>query len=271
MNEGHVEEYLHAYVTGNLARELRLRVERHLGTCQHCQHERTSLEKIWNSLGEFPDAIPGEGVSTKFHDMLSAYQGSIEGKSAVPPKTFISNWIAHMRAKKIAFQIAVAVVILVIGMTIGYQLRTNEKNAGELTQLKEDVHEMRRSLAISLLHEQSASERLRGVSWSSRIEDPDPGIINALIEALKHDPNINVRLAALDALSRALDRSSVKEELIKELPRQASPLVQISLIDLMVQTHEKKAVDVLERMAEDERLNVTVKDHLTKALKELTL
>ena len=54
---------------------------------------------------------------------------------------------------------------------------------------------MREMLMLSLMQQQSATERLRGVSGSMQIDQPGTEIVRALLETFMHDPNVNVRLA----------------------------------------------------------------------------
>jgi hypothetical protein len=58
-------------------------------------------------------------------------------------------------------------------------------------------------------------------------------------------------LAAVDALDRFAGYPAVRRDLVKSLPRQDSPLVQISLIDLLVQLHERQSIDVLKQLIND--------------------
>ena len=56
--------------------------------------------------------------------------------------------------------------------------------------------------ALSLLQQQSASDRLRGVSYSYQMDKGDVQIREALLETLNSDSSVDVRLAAVDALRR---------------------------------------------------------------------
>jgi hypothetical protein len=57
-----------------------------------------------------------------------------------------------------------------------------------------------RELVALTAGQQSASERLRGVSWANQVESSDGQVLAALLDSVNHDPNVNVRLAAADAL-----------------------------------------------------------------------
>jgi HEAT repeat protein len=139
-----------------------------------------------------------------------------------------------------------------------------------VAKLREEVHNMYQLVTISLLQQQSASERLRGLSWSQRVSQPDPEVLSALLQVLNYDPNVNVRLAAVDALSQFSGQQNVRQGLIQGLTRQASPLVQIALIDLLVSLHERNSVDTLKHLVKDQRLNESVKQRAEWGLKQLS-
>src|SRR5207253_8403487 len=61
---------------------------------------------------------------------------------------------------------------------------------------------MKQMVVLSMLQQQSAGARLEGVTWSTRDQQLDPKVLSALLHTLRHDPSVDVRLAALDALSR---------------------------------------------------------------------
>src|SRR2546423_7472338 len=102
--------------------------------------------------------------------------------------------------------------------------------AGNLTELRGELRQMREMLTLSLMQQQSATERLRGVSGSAQIDQPGNEIIRALLDTLLHDPNANVRLACVDALRRFSGQDAVRRGTIQALNESSFPLVQIALI-----------------------------------------
>ena len=83
---------------------------------------------------------------------------------------------------------------------------------------------MRQLVALSLMQQQSASERLRGVSWAYQAEPSDREILEALVAAVNHDANVNVRLAAVDALAQVLRRvRRPRQAVVEALPKQSTP------------------------------------------------
>jgi HEAT repeat protein len=141
--------------------------------------------------------------------------------------------------------------------------------ANSLAEVRGELHQMREMLTLSLMQQQSATERLRGVSGSAQIDMPGNEIIRALLDTLMHDSNVNVRLACVDALRRFSRQDQVRQGTIQALHESAFPLVQIALIDYMVETKDKDAVDALRRLSEDSMANEAVRGRAVWGLQQL--
>jgi HEAT repeat protein len=122
------------------------------------------------------------------------------------------------------------------------------------------------------MQQQSASERLKGVSWSNQLDQPGTEVVSALIDTLMHDANVNVRLASIDALRRFAERETVRSAAVRALDTQTSPLVQMALIDFVVETQDREALESLRRLSRDDKANEAVRvraswgiDHLEAA------
>ena len=118
---------------------------------------------------------------------------------------------------------------------------------------------MRQLVTLSLLQQQSASERLKGVNWSGQLEQPDTEVVSALLQTLIYDPNVNVRLATIDVLRRFDTLDTVRTGVIAALPHQTSPLVQIALIDFLVEARAAASVNALKQLSEDPALDDEVR------------
>ena len=264
MSNGHVVDDLAAFLSGNLGEAAGDRIRVHLESCESCCGEFRAMNAIWDSLGNLPDEKPDEAMRGRFYDMLASFKSS-----AGRPARTKGWWLGWLFPKQPALQLAFGLAAVAAGMLIGYRLKGEPAGGTELAQLHDEVRGMSRLLTISLLQQGSASERLRGVSWSYRMEGSDAEITAALLQTLRYDPNMNVRLAALDALSRDLNQSGLRQDLIRALPKQSSPLVQAALVDLMVQFHETGSLDVLKQMIRDPKLDPAVKKKIEQGIQQL--
>lgn len=128
---------------------------------------------------------------------------------------------------------------------------------------------MRQMVAISLLQQQSASERLRGVSYAYRVQPSDTEVLSALLSTVNQDPNVNVRLAAVDALHAFGASPVMRTAVIQSIQKQTTPLVQVSLIDLLVDLKESEAAPELKKIATDDQIDAGVRQHAQWALGKL--
>jgi HEAT repeat protein len=163
--------------------------------------------------------------------------------------------------------------MLLVGVIGGRYLLTPRRAepAGntELSQLRGQVESLRQLVALSLLQEQSASARLRGVTYSYQISQPDREVTQALLQAVNHDDNVNVRLSAVDALAKFASDPNVRQALVDSLPMQDAPLVQIALIDLLVQLNAREAAPALQKLAQNTSANESVRQRAASAYEKL--
>jgi HEAT repeat protein len=122
---------------------------------------------------------------------------------------------------------------------------------------------------LSLLQQQSASDRLRGVSWSYRVEQSDTEVLSALLHTVNQDSNVSVRLAAVDALRNFGDSPVARKGITQSLLKQTSPMVQIALVDVLVELRERPAVPTLKLLLATPDLDKSVKSKIESAIAQL--
>ena len=227
----------------------------HMASCETCRTEASRIGELWQSLDLLPLEEPSGKVRDRFYEMLGAYR---QGVASVEPRRAFHWW-----------QMAAAAALVAVGLGLGYVVRGNGQPPGEVSQLREEVASMRQLVALSLMQQQSASDRLRGVSWAYRAEPSDREVLGALVTAVNHDANVNVRLAAVDALRRFAASPETRRAVVEALPSQTTPLVQVALIDLLVDFKERDATGVLKRLAANGEVNDGVRQQAEWALEKL--
>lgn len=160
---------------------------------------------------------------------------------------------------------AMAAAILVLGFAGGYWFRNPAPN-GDVKILTEEVADLKEMMMLSLLENESASDRLRAVSLTSDMDNASDKVTNALFTTLNNDPNLNVRLAALEALTPFVNNSRVREGLIRSIAIQESPLVQVSLAELMAAIQEKKSVKELQKLVDSDNTPKEVKEKIRQSI-----
>jgi len=239
------------YLAGGLTEAVRGEVETHLGYCADCRLEAKELQATWMKLGSIaPEAPDSSRMRAKFDVMLEAYRQGL-GHAPSSLSEGINVWIARWWPQQPLLQFGVAISLLIGGIFLGHNRPAAAPPNAEISQLRQELHDMRGMVALSLLQQQSASERLKGVSWSNQLDDPNSEILSALLDTLMHDPNVNVRLACIDALKKFGARQSVRQGVLQALSKQEFPLVQIALIDFVVEIQAKESIDTLRRLTRD--------------------
>ena len=202
--------------------------------------------------------------------MLEAYkQGMAQDK---PPAGLVRSfnlWLESWWPRRPVVQFGAALLLLAVGLTAGLWMKPATYTAADITPLRQDVQAMQTTLAMSLLDHGSASERLRGVNLSARLEQPETRLVDSLLQTLDTDPNVNVRLAVVDSLYLFHRQPAVRERVSDSLAKQTSPLVQVALIDLLVNMQERRAVEALRTLIESDRLDPEVKLRANEGLKKL--
>ncbi|KAA3440566.1 HEAT repeat domain-containing protein [Rufibacter hautae] len=109
----------------------------------------------------------------------------------------------------------------------------------------------------------SASDRLQlvtqGLKTEGLTEQESKKIIKLLVKTMNKDGNLNVRLAACEALYQFKDHKEVRKAFIQALGTQTEPLMQLTLIEMVVKMKEAAAVSQLEMLMHKEDLLPIVK------------
>jgi len=168
------------------------------------------------------------------------------------------------------YRAAAAVLLVMAGIAIGNWINNNQQQEKELAELKQQVDENRRVMMAMLENQQSASQRMTGLSVAYEMDKPDDEIVRVLVKTMNEDPNTNVRLAAMDALGKFSSEAAVRNALIKSLSTQKDPIVQIALIQLLVKMKETGVVKQLEQMTKDASTMKAVKDEAYSGILKLS-
>jgi len=271
MNCDDVRDQLPDYWTGAIEEGAKSKMQAHFASCPACRAEAETLSAIWKKLGAIPEERPGRALRARFEATLEAYmQGLRQAERGPSTRERVDKWLEGWWPRQPVFQFGFALAFLAAGLLVGYSVTQNSRyGGGEVAQLREEVRHTRQLVALSLLQQQSASERLKGVDWSNRMTRPDPQVLSALLHTVNYDQNVNVRLAALDALHQSANNEMVRRGLVESLDRQTSPLVQIALIDLLVEIRDKPAGQALKELMQETGLNPEVRERAQWALGQM--
>ncbi len=257
MEREKLEVLLMDYIDGNLSSADKSVVEQLLS-------ENNEAQQLHNELKE----VMGLMDSSKTLEVI----GGHEVKFAVALK---SEQERLGRAKVVMFhpmilKVAAAIALVAVGIAGGFWINNNYQQSRELASLRKEMAETKQLMMAMLSNGQSASQRMQGVNVAMSISKADDDVVNVLADAMANDPNTNVRLAALEALSHFISEPHVRNIIISSLTTQNDPMVQIALIQLLVKMKEKNVVNDLEKIIEDDRSIKAVKDEAHTGILKLS-
>ena len=269
-----VREQFAAHVANRSGESVHSEITEHLLTCEPCRLETREITSLWTALGAITTPEPGREARERFDLMLNAYRHGVEQTTSQTFWHGMNTWIGSWWPRQPAMQFGLAGILILLGIAAGAFLRPAQSPAvvqpsAEMIALRNELMETRQMVALSLMQQQSASDRLRGVNWSYQLQQPGQEVLSALLDTLMHDSNVNVRLATVDALRQFGNQPIVRRGVIEALNRQESPMVQVALIGLAVDLHEKESIGALRRLSGDQSLDIAVRERAEKGLAEL--
>ncbi len=268
---------LSEYWSESLGEAQELAFEAHIAECNPCREEAQRLGAMWKSLALIPgstrDFDPSPNMRARFYETLGAYRHGLE---SVPKRT-IRDRILALWPKQPQWQMASGFAMLIVGLLVGYELRPGGQvpianpaaSGNELSQLRGEVSSMRQMVALSLMQQQSAGERLRGVSYAYQAPASDTQVLSALLTTVNQDESVGVRLAAVEALHTFGSSPVTRDAVVQSIRKQTAPLVQIKLIDLLVDFKDKAAVPELVALSKEDGVDSSVREHAKQAAERL--
>ena len=245
------------YIDGKLGESDRRRVEQELVNDPELYKKYEEYQEILNVMDRSQSLEPASEMKMSFEHAIQH-----ELKQSKQTKTILFT--------PAFYQVAAAVAFIVVAGTIGYLVYQHQEREAQMAIIQKELEETRALVMNKLNDDLSASQRIQGVNVAMEMTTSDDQIVSALVKTMNEDPNTNVRLNALEALSRFKEEPEVKKALINALSTQKDPVIQIALIQLMVEMKEKSVVKDLERIIEDERTMRAVKDEAYSGILRLS-
>jgi hypothetical protein len=271
MNCERMRERIPEALAGRLDKAAREALVEHLESCAGCRTEVAELNAVWRGLEPLKtgmDAPPDAGAKVRFQEMLAAYQAGMAAVQPAARPVVHAPRVAWFPAQPV-WQFAAAAGLLLGGILFGRYLPRAGGGNPEMAQLRAQVENLHQMVALSMLQQPSPSARMRGVTYSEKIAQPDPLVLDALLQAVNRDSNVNVRLSAVDALQKFAADPEVARAMVNSIPGQESPLVQIALLDMLVQWNARGIAPGLARISRDTQMDEMVRQRAGWALHKM--
>jgi len=268
MKEEKYQERIMDYLDGNLTAKQAEELKKVLREEGYDLSRLDEMDEMVRQLDEIRAPEPREEMKEKFFHMLEEEKSRIESKERSldallkPFRTLLEP----VYLPKMLY----ASLILIVGMILGHWIIPDKQFQYQTSLMMEEMQSMKTMMALTLIDQSNATDRLKAVSYTGELSNPDEKVLEALLKTLSNDPSVNVRLASLDALSRLIGNETVRTGLVESISNQDSPLVQIAIAELMITIQEKRAVSEFEKLLDREDLNQTVAEKITESIKILT-
>lgn len=173
-----------------------------------------------------------------------------------------------------SLRLAAGLALLLAGF-VGGRFYTNRQASLATNSLlsatdQAGAESMKKVLAFDARKQTSASDRIQAVNQSLDIDHADRELTQLLVNTLNFDANVNVRLAACQALVRFEGEEGVREALIQSLRIQKDPNVQLSLIEALVAIKEKRAATEMQWLARNQQVLDVVRLKASEGVAVLT-
>lgn len=261
MNCNDVLNNLEAYFSEMLPEETRKAMDDHFSSCTDCRKKLEESIRLEELIVQIPFEDPDENLKNEFVEFIDSERKRIMLQGS--ERSYV-GWKRIM-----PLTVAASILFFVLGYFGGQLLSKPGIEEEQIIALQNEVRETKNMMILSMLKQSSASKRIMAVNISEELDRLEPELREALFLSLNGDKSENVRLAALEALSRYAGVPEIREELVKSFSLQTDPIIQISMINMMVNLNEKASVPVMEKLIADENTYESVKNQARQGLKLL--
>lgn len=164
-------------------------------------------------------------------------------------------------------QLAAAIALLLVGYAAGTFM--DKPSPAVATDTNTEITAMRQELSQlkdMLQGAGSTGQRLQAVSVAAEAPNPDAELLMALVQTMHFDDNVNVRMAAVEALLNYRHHSLVRQALVHSLSIQTDANVQLMLIQGLTRMQEKEAVPQMQELLRDPDLQQVVRQQLQESI-----
>ncbi len=226
--------------------------------------ELQQFNELYHNLGSFEVPKPDNRMKERFMETLEEEKRKHQDTIKHSPLLFSLNQSTIKRA-------AAAIILLLAGFSAGLLVGSGQEASQQIVTLQQDMEKLKNALVYHSYLQTSASERMQAVGLVSDIETADDQLLMILIHTMNNDPNVNVRLASVDALRNFGGLQNVRNAFIQSLALQDHPLVQMSLIDVLVDLNERNAISEMERLLVTENTLPEIREYLLGGISELRM
>jgi hypothetical protein len=180
---------------------------------------RAEYESLLRDIDEMEVPQPPADMDHKFQSMLEEAKTtrSLEDRAPILPPVRRPSPLLDLRSGLLP-RLAAALSLLIVGWFLGYQVTPRPERA-QSDSLAQEVREMKKTVMLAMLENSSAAERMKAVRFAQELSVPDEAVLSALTRTINEDPNVGVRLMAVEALALNAGHPKVREALVQASSR----------------------------------------------------
>ncbi len=260
MKPTHIEKLLLAYLKDDFPPDNKQKIKEQLYKAGYNKEYLKKIKKLYVDLDHISVPEPREQMTTRFYQWMNSLSETAETEKSLftHKKTKLAGFHGPGLRQRILMP---AAAVLLVSLA-GYGLLRSARYADRIESLTQEIHQIKEMMILNMLDRPSPIERIKAVHLIKNSQNIHPAVIAAIVKTLNSDPNTNVRLVAVETLAQFAEDPDVRQGLIASIPQQNSPLVQLSLADIMVSLQEPRAADQFRKLLKKKDLNYAVRDRL---------
>ena len=211
--------------------------------------------EVWQDLDTIVAPLPSGDMDHGFYTKLKDEVEALEKPSV---KMIRGGQWSRTRLMQV---LAVAATFF-LGCMVGTIFRSSDAHLESMGPRSSEV-------SFVSVDDLSAPERMKQINLVREEKDPDEVLIRALHKTLISDPNVNVRLSALETLVYFGDLPLTRQLLIDAIPYQQSSILLLELAGIMEQLEASNSASKWGEVLQSEEVEPEVKKHLKENLKNI--
>jgi len=256
-----IQNVLIDFIEGNIPEDIKVQIEEHLLTCKVCREEHKQTRQLLDDMQVFEDEHPDKQLKVDFYTMLEEEKEKLPFSSKNIKSSTNKNFRNYLKYA------ASIIVLLSLGFFTGQGLQIRSYQNSEIAALRSEMYSIQQTATMASLRQPTASQRLNAINIISEQLKSDRKTINTLINTFKSDDNINVRMAAANALVKYSESEEIRDAFIEVLEKEEDPALQITLINLLTQMQESRAKKTFQKILNDDNTIPVVKEQVQEGLK----
>ena len=263
MNCKYIQDLLIEYLENSLNKEQTNKVESHLTSCEQCRNEYQLAKQFLSAVNDVEDEQPSANLRMNFNQLLEE-EKEIQTKESIITEPKKQN---NYRFGEFLKYAAAILIIFGMGFLFGKNLHQTNDRSLEISQLQTDLYNMKQSLTMATLRQPTSSQRLKAVNILEKQGQGDDKVLTVLVQTLQSDANVNVRMAAANALTKFANHPLVRNAYLEALKNQKEPSIQITLINILIDIQENRAKILLEEILKEDNNLPVVKEMAKEGIK----